>query len=482
VVNDEDAGYRIFLGANWRTARRLASLADEVLSVNNSYVARPDMLEFGEQMAALLRYRAGEVSRTEDDQGSVQDVISVEQHYDLSKLDLRSVMTFEQQRFFPQMLDWVINKIAELVDNGTPASEIVVLAPFVSDALRFAFMHQMEQQGLPARSHRPSRPLSEEPAAKTMLALARLVFGPVPEAFDITQALNQAILDLDLIRASLLTQVVYRPTASAGQLLSPFEDIEGPVRDRISYRAGHRFDQLRGWLQAIATADPDTWPGLDHFFSRLFGEVVSQPGFGFHTDSEAGEVVANLIDSARQFRQVVGQVPSEPGSNDLPPLKDLNRAFLETIEEGIAAAQYIRSWHPTGNAVFDEGEDAVLITPATTFLMTNRPVSYQFWLDAGSSGWWERIAQPLTHPYVLAADWPAGRSWSDSDEVAAQYDRLARLLLGLTRRCRRHIFITNAETGEQGFEQRGQLLLVLQRLLRRLQQHKIDETVNPEND
>jgi len=39
----------------------------------------------------------------------------------------------------------------------------------------------------------------------------------------------------------------------------------------------------------------------------------------------------------------------------------------------------------------------------------------------------------------------------------------------LTRRCRKHIFIANAEIGEQGYEQRGQLLVVLQQMLRQLQ-------------
>ena len=55
----------------------------------------------------------------------------------------------------------------------------------------------MEQRGLPARSHRPSRPLSEEPAAKTMLTLARLAFphwNLLPEPFDVTQTLSQAKL------------------------------------------------------------------------------------------------------------------------------------------------------------------------------------------------------------------------------------------------------------------------------------------------
>jgi hypothetical protein len=226
---------------------------------------------------------------------------------------------------------------------------------------------------------------------------------------------------------------------------------------------------------------------LDHFLSRLFGELLSQPGFGFHNQPEAGHIIANLIDSARQFRRVVELVPSTPAfqpsnfpTSHLPTPLDLNRAYLETIEQGIMAAQYLRSWEAasgdlsgtsSGNPANSDTSGAVLITPATTFLVSNRPVDYQFWLDAGSSGWWERIAQPLTHPYVLTADWEPGRPWTDADEVAGQRDRLYRLVLGLTRRCRKHIFIVNSEVGEQGYEQRGQLLVALQQMLRQMQKN-----------
>ncbi len=54
-----------------------------------------------------------------------------------------------------------------------------------------------------------------------------------------------------------------------------------------------------------------------------------------------------------------------------------------------------------------------MLAPAYTFLMSNRPVDYQFWLDVGSRGWFERLYQPLTHPYVLSREWPAGQSWTD---------------------------------------------------------------------
>jgi len=460
LVNDEAAGYRIFLGANWRTAGQLEELADDTVRLTEAHVAPPPMLGFGERLGQIIG------GQKTDRQKAKEPVTAQPSNHHLPIAD--PVFLFEQQRFYPQMIDWVIGRIGTLVKAGVPPGEIVVLAPFVSDALRFSFTHRMEQRGLLARSHRPSRPLNEEPAAKTMLTLARLAFPGwrlLPEPFDVAQALHQTIDDLDLIRANLLTQVVYRPgthESEAGHLTG-FDQIEGDVRERISYQAGGKFDRLRTWLEA-AQAEPSP-PVLDHFFSRLFGELLSQPGFGFHGQREAGEVAARLIDSARQFRRVAAQVPLE--ADTYPDVAGLNRAYLDTIEQGLAAAQYVRSWEAALAA-----EEAVLITPATTFLMSNRPVDYQFWLDAGSSGWWERIAQPLTHPYVLAADWEEGRAWTDEDEVKAQRDRLARLVLGLTRRCRKQIFIVNSEIGEQGYEQRGQLLVALQQMLRRLQRQQ----------
>ncbi|GAB4417402.1 MAG: hypothetical protein Fur0044_13030 [Anaerolineae bacterium] len=527
LINDEDAGYRIFLGANWRTAQSLANLADETVPMIDSHVAPPDMLALGEQLGQILQPPTADRRPPTTDRKNRKSKI-----VNRKSPDPRRVITFQQERFYPQMIEWVIDRIAGLLAEGVSPEQIVVLAPFVSDALRFSFTQRMAQRGLPARSHRPSRPLSEEPAAKTVLTLARLAFpemGLLPEPFDVAHALNQAIADLDLIRANLLTQVVYRrmgtgdrglgtgvsQSASAG-LPSPvsrlplpltsFDQIEGDVRERISYQAGQRFDRLRGWLQTVR--DSGEPPVLDHFLSRLFGELLSQPGFGFHHQPEAGHIVANLIDSARQFRRVVELVPISPESpipqrynvsnlqspalqpptsnlptfqpSNLPTPIDLNRAYLETIEQGIMAAQYLRSWEAasgdlsgtsSNNPANSDTSGAVLITPATTFLVSNRPVDYQFWLDAGSSGWWERIAQPLTHPYILTADWEPGRPWTDADEVAGQRDRLYRLVLGLTRRCRKHIFIVNSEVGEQGYEQRGQLLVALQQMLRQMQKN-----------
>jgi hypothetical protein len=133
------------------------------------------------------------------------------------------------------------------------------------------------------------------------------------------------------------------------------------------------------------------------------------------------------------------------------------------VGEGVIAAQYIRSWQ-------FEPEDVVLLAPAYTFIIRNRPVDYQFWLNVGGRGWWERLYQPLTHPYVLSRHWPpSGRdsaTWTDADEVEARQEALHRLVQGLLRRCRRKVYLGLSELGEQGYEQKGPLLQAIQRTLR----------------
>jgi len=349
------------------------------------------------------------------------------------------------------MLDWAAEEVKRLVDEGTSPGEIAILAPFVGDALRFSLLTRLEALGIPARSHRPSRALDDEPAARCLLTLAKLShpsWHDLPDRFDVTLALGQAIDGLDLVRAHILSQIVFQPRRD-GLPLGPFEGIRSEAQRRITFGAGSRFDLLRVWLEAYAAGAPQP---LDHFLSRLFGEVLSQPGFRYHRDLEAGRVVANLVESMRKFRRAAG--PSEEG------MADLNHEYVRMVEAGVLAALYLGSWQV--------GQDeAVLVAPAYTFLMANRPVDYQLWLDVGSEGWWERIYQPLTHPYVLSADWPEGRLWTDEDEMGSRRERLLRLILGLVRRCRKRVYLGYCQYGEQGYEGRGPLLMALQAALMR---------------
>ena len=430
LIYDQDGGYRSFLGADPQSAARLKGLCDETAVFAESMVCSPEMQTFSTYLANAL----GGNLKVPQQGVSTQDVL-----------------VFEIQRYHPQMLDWVVAQIAALVDLGVPASEIVILAPYLGDALRFSLTTRLEAAGIPARSHRPSRALREEPAAQCLLTLAKLAhphWGLVPPRFDVAYALIQAVEDLDLVRAQLLAEIVCR-IKDGLPVLTSFDRINPDMQARITYLFGERYEELRAWLESY---QHDPQEHLDYFFSRIFGELLSQPGYGFHRDLDAATVAANLVESARKFRWIAG----------VDELKDpdaLGREYIQMVQDGVVAAQYLGAWetHP---------EDAVLLAPAYTFLMSNRPVDYQFWLDVAGRGWFERLYQPLTHPYVLSRSWSLDAVWTDADEVAYSQRTLYRIVVGLLRRCRRGIYLGLSELGEQGYEERGPLLRAIDHTLR----------------
>jgi hypothetical protein len=356
------------------------------------------------------------------------------------------------------MLRWVVERIAHLVrEEGVAPGQIAVVAPYVSNALRFNLQNGLAEQGIPSTTHRPSRAIEDEPAARCLLTLAALAhpdWGIRPPAADVTQALMLSIDRLDPLRATLLGSIVFPPRKSLVEL-SEFGEINALMQARITYVAGEAFDRLRNWLYAYRTGG-DLLP-LDQFFARLFGEVLSQPGFGFHEDYDAARIAHQLVESARNFRWAVEEAAGAPGALDPRRALHLGRDYLKLIDDGALGALYLSGWQVP--------DDAVFISPAYTFLMRNRVVDVQFWLDIGSTGWWERLYQPLTHPHVLSRHWQADQLWTDLDEFRARQVMLRRLLLGLIRRSRSAIYLGISDYGESGVEQRGALLRLVNQIL-----------------
>lgn len=437
IIYDNDAGFRRFLGADPQSALRLRKACREYVELARSHVTSPDL----QALAAAL-------SDALDRQLGKRTVIP--------RRPVHNALGYGGGRFHPQMVEWVAQEIARLVnEQGILPGAIVVLAPYLSDALRFALTDRLTRVGIPTRSLRPSRALNEEPAARCLLTLAALVYPDWairPAQPDIAHALTMAIEKLDPTRAHLLAQRTYAPIPDApapALPLRPFDALTTELQDRIGYDIGERYETLRLWLQDRAAEPPLP---LDHLLSRLFGEVLAQPGFAFHRDLDSGRIAAALIASARKFRQTVAAAP--PGNPS-----GVGRAYFEMVQSGVIAAEYGR---------VQQQANAVLLAPAYTFLLSNQPVDVQFWLNAGSPGWWERLNQPLTHPYVLTRWWPADKQWTDEEEQTARVETLRRLLQGLIQRCRRRVYLAFSNLNEQGFEERGPLLMVVQQILRHL--------------
>ncbi len=423
-----DSGYRIFLGAAPEGGSFLRQHCEGVLTFNRSFVMSPGVASLLDEVGFALRR---DLPRPATDQAPAFE--------------------YSYHTYFPEMLDRAADRIAHMVTReGIPPREIAVLAPYLSDALRFSMTQKLSERGIPSISHRPSRALRDEPAARcllTLLALAYPEWKYLPPREDVAQALALAIEALDPVRARLLAEVVYRPGAKPA--LSSFGLIKPDMQNRITYRVGKQYEYLREWLETCRAGNPAY---LDQVMRGLFGEVLSQPGFGFHDQHEYARITDELVKSAQTFRRALFDPVQDPVA--------IGQQYFAVVNQGLLAGLYIESWR-------DDLADAVFLSPAFTFLVRNRAVSVQVWLDVGSMGWWERLDQPLTHPYVLSKDWPPGKLWTDAEEYQRQQEMLYRVVSGLIRRCRQRIYLGISDLGEQGFEERGPLLRVFQSILRR---------------
>ena len=438
LIFDENAGYRFFLGADVASGASLHASCDTHLWFNHNLVNTVGIsqLKAGIQ-SVIARLASRPVEDVKTPTAVIRDVL---------------VTPDRKLKYFPSMIKWVAEQISALIIAGVSPGQIVVLAPFMPDVLRFSLAEALDALDIPFQSHRPSRALRDEPAVQTLLTLAAVTFPDwrlAPKRTNLSLALMQTIDGLDLVRSQLLSNLIY-DEASTSFALKPFEVVPSEVRERITYRVGERYDQLRNWLEGV---NQDETISLDFFLSKLFGELISQPGYGFHNDLEGANTVATLIESIQKFRWTVDQ--HLPGAEF-----EIGKEYIQMVQDGVIAAQYVRSWE-------GRSPDSILIAPAYTFLISNQPVDYQFWLDIGSPSWYQRLDQPLTHPYVLSRNWDAGQLWDAEDELAAAHETLYRLTIGLLNRCRKKVFIGMNDLDIRGYENRGLLIRIINEVWRR---------------
>lgn len=433
VIMDEMGGFRTFLGADSISANRFIHLAEKIITLETRFNIPPVITDFSSAMNQAIV-----------DHSIKKSVTGIEKAFEV-----------KSYRFVPETIDAVVSQVQKLVfDEGIPPEEIAILTPFLSDAMLFSVLEKMKEKKVPISALRPSRGLKDEPSVKAILTLAKFAFPDLeltPQKEDVRNTFFTVIKGCDFIRADLLTQMVY--SISEGKpVLRPYDAEKNSIRQRISQNVGLRYEQLRVWLSEISKT-PEI--EFDVFIGRLFGEVLSQPEFKLHDDYYQSAIISKLVRSSRSFRQTIS-------SDESIAVGNIARTYIELVESGLLSSQYFDS---TESSV---AENAVLVSPAYSFLMQNKPVSYQFWLEIGSTGWWARLDQPLTQPYVLNRNWKEGSRWTDVDEFTTNQNNLARLVTGLLARCKCKVILISVDINQQGDEQRGPLMSALQTLLKKI--------------
>jgi len=458
LAYDEGGGHRVFLGADARGALELGERCSDKLTMQELMEPTAHPLALASTVCRALRLDCA----SQQAEGSSRRAILGQGP--------------AEGKFWISMVRWVAEQVAKLVSEGTAPNEIAIIAPYVNEVMRFTIHEELARQGVPLYLLRPSTPFRQNPVIRALLTLAVLAHprwqaatpgGPKPPPVeDVSLMLEVCLEGLDPIRARHLAGAalpVHECTlrdlsgATGGAVKEGGHGQEdlGRLWETVGYHVRQRYETLRVWLETYAAAEPDP---LDIFLSRLFGDILSQPGYGFSSNPERARAYGRLVESALKFRSAVmlDETTARPGLTE----QDVAREYVQLILGDIASAEYLLDWPAQ-----DQG--AVILATAYAYLTRDLRSQVQFWIDLGSDGWWNRPYQPLTHPHVLSRHWPVGQVWTDVDEDRSKREALGRVIQGLAARCTRGIYLATSELGLAGDEQTGRLQRIVLTVLTR---------------
>jgi len=319
--------------------------------------------------------------------------------------------------------------------------------PYMDGALRYMLTGALAEAGLPYRLLRRRTSPREEPRVRawlTWLALAHPEWGVYPAPFDVAEALTLSIAGLDPARAQLLVDNLYRPDAPE---LAPAEGLPERIIARVGAENVELAEELRLWL-----ANRDRSESIDAFLHSLFNELLSQPRFRPEPDLAGAAVADWLSQAAARLRRAAAAM-------GLAGEAEAGAAFIDAVNQGLVTA------NPP-----DWGEppdpNGIVLATIYAYLLAGPPARVQVWLETAAQGWWDIPRQPLSNAFVLVQSRPPEEPWTIEEDFAVRNELLARIVRGLTARCRDGVILASSDLDRRGQRQDGALWRALGPLVR----------------
>jgi hypothetical protein len=425
VAVDQGGGYKRFLAADPHGAEAMRDRFERVIDFTESFVSPPDMALLANQVDNYLLHT----------------------HYPTDGAETRilAVIGGRYRREMIANLGPVLHRL--VFDEGVAPRDIAIVVPYLDGALRHMLTGVLAEAGLPYRQLRRRTSPREEPRVRawlTWLALAHPAWGIHPVTYDVAEGLVLSMDGLDPARAQLLADHLYRPDVPE---LAPAETLADNIRARAGEANVARVEELRRWLAARDGRDT-----IDAFLHSLFNELLSQPHFRAEPDLAGAAVCDWLVRSAARLRRAA---PAMGLVGDAA----VGATFIEAVNQGLVTA------NPP-----DWGEppdpDGITLSTIYAYLLAGEPARVQVWLETAAQGWWDIPRQPLSNAFVLAQSRSPEMPWTVEEDFTVRNELLARIIRGLTARCRDGVILANSDLDRRGLRQDGALWRALGPVMR----------------
>ena len=424
LVYDDGGGYKRFLSADPAHGRLLGDACATRLVFDESFVAPPPVAALGHLLSRYLIGDTGPTAQAET-----------------------ALLAHVTGRYRRDMIASLVDYLADLLEDGTVApAEVALIAPYLDGALHYSLTQALKEAGIPYFVLRRRSSPREEPRIRawlTWLAVAHPSWGIFPSTYDVAEALALSIEGLDPARAALLAEHLYDP---GGPALLDDGTLPEAARARIGAEMIALTGRLQGWLRENGETE-----AAAAFLYRLFNELLSDPAFRAEADVAGAAICDWLVRTAERL-QDAGPAIGLLGD------AAVGKALITGINQGLVTANPPDLGDPPD-------PDGIMISTAYGFLLAERPVHVQVWLEVAATGWWDIPRQPLNNVFVQAASWPSQRLWTAEEEVRVRNQLLSQVIRGLTMRCTGGIVLANSDLDRRGQQQDGPLWRALQAML-----------------
>jgi hypothetical protein len=423
IVYDEGGGYKRFMAADPAGATRFQTRCELVFQFDQRFHTNPPLGQLANQVENKLQ-------QTSMPAGEAPE----------------AVLAVAGGRYRREMVEDLIPLLLNQLEQGVPASEIAIIAPYLDGALRYMLTKALGEADIPYRLLRRRSSPREEPRIRAWLTWLSLAFPQwliSPSTYDVAEALALSIFGLDPARAQLIAENLYDET---GPQLLPVEELDEKYRERIGAEFLDRVEELRLWLTTIDTAVP-----LDIFLHDLFTELLSTIRFQAQPDLAGAAVCDWLVQTATRLRTAARAM-------GLKTNQEIGTAFIDGIYQGLVSANPPDLGEPPD-------PDGVSISTIYGYLLAGKPTQVQVWLETAASGWWDIPRQPLSNAFVLSPRRDPQEPWTMVDDFAIRNQLLSRIIRGLTNRTSKGIIIANSDLDRRGARQEGPLWRALQPVL-----------------
>jgi len=374
---------------------------------------------------------------------------------------IQGIQTTARSQLLPQVAEVIITAIQR---QQVQAQEIAIIAPGLDAIARYSLTEALMRHQIPVESLNDQRPLNSFPIVRALLTLLSLVYSglgrlvdrpaiaemlvvlsqsgeEIPDA-DVAPSSGMTVALIDPVRAGLLADFCFAPHPETPRLL-PVQTF--PRWDRLGYQAATAYENLAQWITTQQTQlEQRLIPSPIALLDRAIQQFLLSAGL-LPFDQLAA--LRQLMETAQHYWDVNRRLPRAQRFES--PSGTIVGQFIHLVQRDMVTANPYPV-RPLGN------RQAVTLATVFQYRASRRTHRWQFWLDSGSSRWLSGVDALFAAPLFLH-HW-SGQPWTTADTLAANEQRLRRILLDLLARASDRVFLCHSDLSISGQEQTGPLL------------------------